>query len=109
MSTFLRRRCQKEKVGKCVNKKPPSQKKGVSGGEGEKWQHGGRGGVCVFFFFFFFFSSFPSSPPPDPKPCIVRLAALRSARVSCRCVWLIGAEVRKQGCGHLLIIGWKLL
>jgi len=35
--------------------------------------------------------------------------SLCSVRVSCRCVWLIGAEVRKQGCGHLLIIGWKLL
>lgn len=54
-----------------------------------------------------------------PRLVIVRLAArscscsapLRSCsapRVSCRCVWLIGAEVRKQGCGHLLIIGWEI-
>lgn len=46
---------------------------------------------------------------PLGRGCIMWLPSLCSVRVSCRCVWLIGAEVRKLGCGHLLIIGWKLL
>lgn len=40
--------------------------------------------------------------------CCVCLA-LCSVRDSYRCVWLIGAEVSTRGCGHPLIIGWKLL
>lgn len=86
LSTFLSRQ---QKVGKCVNKA-----KGVLEKKERRIDHIGRLGI---------------SSPLDPGGCIVRLPGLCSVRVSCRCVWLIGAEVRKRGCGHLLIIGWKLL
>lgn len=85
ISTFLSR-C--HKTGKCINKP-----KGVEGGGIIKRRARSHRWRAV-------------SSSPDSGGGVLCLC---SVRVSCRCVWLIGAEVRQRGCGHLLIIGWKLL
>ena len=106
LSTFLSR-WKKKKVGKGINKPPRKKKikkmkikiKNVSYKRNE--EEGGGGGKSQM--------GLGVSSPLDPGAVLCVCPGLCSVRVSCRCVWLIGAEVRKQGCGHLLIIGWKLL